>query len=115
MLRLLLSLMIALSCTGCFVFDELQAGREIMDAHTPNRADAKDKDAPATASGGAKATDEPGQFAALLDSAKAWWDDASEPAPVERDPDDSVVNCKVGDRTQFTRKSDCQVRGGQVL
>ena len=113
MVRLLLCLLIPLLCGGCFVFDEINKGQELMEQHSPKDID--EEPPPAAASSSRRPKEEPNLLVGLLDSAKAWWKAETAPKPVERDPDDIVVRCDLGDRMQFTRKSDCQVRGGTIL
>ena len=113
MLRCLPVLLIALACQGCFVFDELDKGQQIMEQHSPKEID-EEEAAPAARPQRA-ARPEPGVFAGMLEKAQGWWQSAREPAAAERAADDTVVRCELGERTQFTRKSDCQVRGGRIL
>ena len=110
--RLLALLLVAALCQGCFVFDELDKGQKIMEQHSPKNLDAEEP-AP-TASPGRTAKPEPGFVEGLLASAKDWWNSETQPKGPERDPDDTVVRCELGERTQYTRKSDCQVRGGRI-
>lgn len=112
MRRLVLPLLLALGTSGCFVFDELEKGKEIMDAHTPKKDGAVEAPAEPAAARGKKA--EEGVVDGLLASAQSWWKDTTEPAPLERDPEDVAVTCELGGGTQFMRKSDCLVRGGRV-
>ncbi len=113
MRRWLLPILIAFATSGCFVFDELEKGQEIMDAHSPNRQ-AEEAEAPAPEPRARRGAKDEGVVAGLLASAKGWWQDTTEPKPMERDPDDVPVSCELGGSTQFMRKSDCLVRGGRV-
>ena len=97
---------------GCFVLDELDAGRALMEQHSPKKAEEKK---PAAATRMASADTDQG----LIDELQGWWkkkrreaEEASRPAP---DPDDVPVRCRIGGRTHFVRKSDCALRGGQPL
>jgi len=106
--------LLASLCQGCFVFDELDKGQQIMDQHSPRAREkaAKREEAaaaPRSARAGAK------QEEGTLEGLKKWWKKKREPAPPKRDPDDGVVRCQIGKTTHFTRKSDCMLRGGRVL
>jgi len=92
--------------SGCFVFDELDAGMEIMESHTP--ADKKKaKQAGQKAEGEKPPT--------YQESLQAWWGEAksinvSKEARLAED--DPMVPCKHQGKTVFTRRSDCVARGG---
>ena len=110
---ILLIALLASLCQGCFVLDEIDKGQQLMDQHSPGarKQAAKRKEAeeaPRSARAGAK------QEEGTLDGLKKWWKKKREPAPPKRDPDDGVVRCQIGRTTQFTRKSDCTLRGGRV-
>jgi hypothetical protein len=101
---------------GCFVFDELDKGQEILEKHSPKRAEQKEKEAasrPASASS-ATGKEEPG----LIDQVRSWIAQRTAEAQPERpqaDPDDVPVSCRIDGHLRFVRKSDCQLRGGQML
>ena len=110
MTRLLLILLIACLTQGCFVWEELEKGEAIMDAHRPrNLDDEKESEA------AAPAKDEPNLIASVSETLQEWWASATEPSAPERDPGDIPVRCEVDGRMQFTRKSDCRLRGGTIL
>ncbi len=48
------------------------------------------------------------------DRLSEWWEEALEEEPIERDPNDHIVSCKVNGQVRFTRKSECEIRGGQT-
>lgn len=109
----ILALMLPLAFgTGCFVFDELDAGMEIMEAHTPqNKKKAK---AEAEAAAAAQGEAPPTYDQVVQD----WWKDAGSlnaapRAEGEAAGDDAMVPCAHGGKTLFTRKSDCLARGGR--
>lgn len=113
MRRLLPLLLVLVLCQGCFVFDELDKGEAIMDAHSPNRnKHASDEAPPPPAS---QDDDEGSLLTDLKDGVVGLWTEASEPKPPERDPDDVPVACAVSGQTVFVRKTDCIVRGGRIL
>ena len=117
MRRAVLLLLTVLPFTsGCFVLDEIDKGAQIMDQHASQErreAEAKEK------ADAKKQEEEGGGLVAGLQEQVAslggWIEEATEEAPPERDPSDTVVRCQVAGKTQFLRKSDCRVRGGREL
>jgi hypothetical protein len=106
---------LALATPGCFVFDELDAGREIMDQHSPKARPQPAQGAAQAAAPSGDAKEEPG----LLASVQDWWakrkvqrEAAARPGP---DPTDVPVSCRTKRRTQFMRRSECLLRGGEIL
>jgi hypothetical protein len=101
-----LSLAVGLS-TGCFVFDEIDQGREVMKKHSgagrrSQPAQAEEPEAPEEDEG-------PG----LLARVQQYFADARESSGPERDPDDGIVTCDLLDGgLTFTHESDCLARGG---
>ena len=94
-------------CWGCFVFDELDHGEELMEQLGPGKGTAQQA-APESAPGAG--SDGPG----VLERLGAWWDEATASEPAEPDPDDRIVACWLDGSTQFMRESDCQLRGGSA-
>lgn len=110
--RLLATALVAWVCQGCFVFEELDKGQAIMDQHSGRKA----REEKAAAKPGLRAArrvgkEDPNWIATWTEKVEGWWQDG----PPEPDPDDIVVRCGLGERTWFTRKSDCLVRGGRIL
>ena len=110
MARLLLIALIACLTQGCFVWEELEKGEAIMDAHRPRNLD--DANEPAAV---APLEEEPGLVASLSQKLQAWWTSVRQPSAPERDPNDVTVRCEINGRMHFTRKSDCNLRGGSIL
>lgn len=117
MVRSLLILLIACLCQGCFVWDELEAGHAIMDAHSPKELVAgkavplDEFDAEEEAAGdGAREL-----LASVTATVQKWWNEETAPEEPQRDPSDVPVACRVKDRTQYMRKTDCELRGGRIL
>ena len=104
-------LLIACLTQGCFVWEELEKGEALMEAHRPKNLDDAKPPAPA------RRTDkeEPGMLASLSESLQDWWTSESEPSAPQRDPADVPVRCEIDGRTQYTRKTDCMLRGGRIL
>src|SRR5262245_5368854 len=92
-------------CTGCFVFDEIDQGREEMKKHSghnrPGSPVAAEVEEPEEDEG-------PGLLARVEQIIQDW----REPGPVERAPDDEIVTCDLEDGLTFTHESDCLARGG---
>ena len=106
-MRLALVLLLSTLCSGCFVFDEIDAGMEIMEAHTP-----ADKKKSAAA---AKAGDEPEKPPTYAESVQGWFQNAKTLGPRKQGGDNPMVQCKLGGSTRFTRRTDCQSQGGQEV
>lgn len=115
MRRTVLLIAVVLFSTGCFVFDELDKGRAIMEQHSPkNKAEREKPPAPVRSATRPAAKKDEG----LLASVQGWLSDhkpAATPSGPTRDPDDVPVSCRYGNRTHFLRKSDCLLRGGKIL
>ena len=85
-----------LPLAGCFVFDEIDKGRESM-----GKPPAAEKQAAAAAAGAKKAGEK----------APSWWEKAGTLAPGEGDA--SIVSCALRGSVQFMREADCLTRGGK--
>ena len=96
---------------GCFVFEEIDKGRALMEAHSPKELE-DIKPAPRP---GRQPKEEPGWFASTTETVTAWWEKASQPAAPERDPEDVPVACEIKGSAQYMRASDCRLRGGRIL
>lgn len=108
--KLLSTLLASLSLSGCFVFDEIQRGIDLMDEHAPI---ARAKEAThAEAQGSPESESMLPHYRAQL---AKWWNSALEEESPARDPNDGIVRCVVHDKLSFTRESDCAIRGGRIL
>lgn len=100
---------LVLLSSGCFVFEEIDNGLETMRKHSP-----EPKASPAKV----VADDSGLSFAALRERGKNALGELSgrveEAMQKEPDPDNAVVKCEIEGRVDFTRKFDCQSRGGRV-
>jgi len=101
-------LIVALLCSGCFVVDEIEEGRKIMAAHSPNPEPEAEK-SPTRASGGTKSARQ--RLAEYYAEQRAKAARSAE----STDPADAVGRCRIRGTTHFLRRSDCQVRGGTFL
>lgn len=97
MIRRIALLALCVCVSGCFVFDELDAGEKIMEQN----AAAKPAAAPAAP-------------AAAHQTGSGWWANAKSlsdtPADAGANP---AVACTIGGSTRFMRKSDCLSQGGR--
>jgi len=111
LLRLVALAAVLMLASGCFVFEELDKGMEIMESHTP-----ADKKKPATAgAGGAEgeAAEAPPTYQQAVSS---WFEGAHtlSKSPDEEAGENPMVSCRHGGRTFFSRRSDCLARGGEA-
>jgi len=92
-------------CTGCFVFDEIDQGREEMKRHSGHgrRPPVAEAEAP---------EEEEEEGPGLIARVQAFFQEKTESSGPERDPDDGIVTCDLGDGLTFTHESDCLARGG---
>jgi hypothetical protein len=98
-LRVLPLLLICTFASGCFVFDELDAGNKILDQ---NFSGGKKAEAPA-----------PDPKAPAPQGGAGWWANAKSLRDKPADPgSDPAVACTLSGATRFMRKSDCLSQGG---
>jgi hypothetical protein len=95
--------------TGCFVFDEIDKGQQIMKQYSGHHPEAQAADSEA---GEAEPAEDEGP--GLLARIQAFWDERREESEPERSPDDEIVTCDLGGDTTFTYQSDCLSRGGRI-
>ena len=108
-LRLALPLLASLTLPGCFVFDEIQRGIDLMDEH----ASVESKKAKQ-----AEAESEPYEESKLPEykaQLAKWWNHALEEEPPPPDPNNGIARCEIRGKVSFTRESDCALRGGRLL
>lgn len=108
-MRLVLVILVALLCSGCFVMDELDAGMEIMDAHTP--ADKKKAKAAETAEAG----EEPEKPPTYDEAVTGWFQNAQTLGPRKEGGDNPMVKCEIGGSVRFTKRVDCRSQGGREV
>jgi hypothetical protein len=94
--------------SGCFVFDEIDSGKKVMDQNSAKKPAAS----PATA--GAPGQKPPGAPGAQ--PAGEWWAKAQSLNGPPSDPggDNPAVHCKIGKSIRFMRKKDCLSQGGNA-
>jgi hypothetical protein len=95
--------------TGCFVFEEIDQGREIMKRHS-GQSTRRAAAAPTQAADPEPEAAGPG----LLARVQAFLEERFEDEGPERDPSDEIVTCDLEDGLAFTYASDCLSRGGRV-
>jgi hypothetical protein len=104
-MRWILLSLVALLSSGCFVFEEIDKGMEIMEAHTPAVNKQKKAEAEQLANG-----EKPPTYAEKMGS---WFENAKSLAPREHTSSaDPMVKCTAQGRMLFTKRSDCLARGG---
>jgi hypothetical protein len=103
---------LAVSLSGCFVFEEMDKAKSIdMSAAIGNKPAPKDGAPPAAAekktasAAGAKAKQG-------APSAKSWWETARSLTSEESTAD--IVGCRLARGVEFMEKDDCLARGGRV-
>lgn len=105
--------------SGCFVFEELDAGNETMEQHFSSNRDQPANANPARQEPGGQAPAQPGFFTRLRAGAVAGWNTFRGKSPEaeeeRRGPAEKPVRCRVGGKIEFTSASACRVRGGSVL
>jgi len=119
-------LSIALVCTGlalggagCFAFEEIDQGQEIMDQHFAGKRKAEEEKARRDEATRAPEEPAPGLVARVQARVQSWWSgsetDAPEPSGPPPHPDNVPGRCEIDGSTQFMRKFDCQLRGGTYV
>jgi hypothetical protein len=117
MSRLVLIVLVSFWLTGCFVFEEIRKGNEIMDQHAgPARRmkEAEEKSQAETAAANAAKSGPPIEWAKTKDRLSQWWDEVLEEEPIEPNPDDPIIGCEVNGQIRFTRQSQCEIRRGRT-
>jgi hypothetical protein len=102
-MRLIAVMALALACSGCFAFEEIDKGYAIMEAHTPSANKQK------------KQQEEEAQKVAAAKPGEAqpsWWDNARTLGPREKGGSDPMVSCRVQGGTRFMQRSACLAAGG---
>ena len=118
MSRLVLIAFASFWLTGCFVLEELRKGDALIEQHSSRwrkkqqaEAKAQEEAAQAKTSKAGPIVDWKKTKAQLAD----WWAEAIEEEPIEPDPDDHIIRCEVNGQVRFTRKSQCEIRGGRTI
>ena len=111
-LRLLALALVALLGSGCFVFEELDHGNEIMDSHSAKRKNA----AQASTEAAAAKPNAANQEGTPEEQQKKWWASATSLSTADQAPkDDPHVRCKIEKKERFMLRSDCLTQGGKLL
>ncbi len=96
MRRVIPLLLCCLFASGCFVFDELEAGDKVLDQLGPGKNAAA-----------------PAQPAPAPQAGAGWWANAKSIGDTPADTRDPAVACTIGGSMRFMRRSDCLSQGGQ--
>lgn len=114
--RLLLIVLTSACLSGCFVLDELDKGDALLEQHSVGLREKREREAKEAAEAAAAkpstrlAHGEPG----VREKLEELWKDALEEERPPPDPSDVIVQCAVSGSVRFTRKSDCELRGGRI-
>ena len=106
-MKLLLPILAALLCSGCFVLDEIEKGQAIMTAH--DGIDEAAQESLEETKGTPKTPRE--RLAEYYAKQRA----KASVSTKSLNPADDLGRCRVGNKTQFMRRSDCKLRGGTFL
>jgi len=102
---------LGLACgAGCFVVDELDKGQAQLRKHSPDggKVDRVEKDE----SGGISLAALREKSVGAIEDIQGRVEEALAPEP---DPENVIIQCAIEGRSEFTRKFDCQSRGGRVI
>jgi hypothetical protein len=103
-LRLVALALVTILALGCFVLDELDKSKELMDKPSFSSQEEKKPEAPAQPQAA------PGKAPAGRPSVGDWWKKTRSLAP--GDVSSEVVRCGLDGAVQFMRRPDCLARGG---
>jgi hypothetical protein len=92
---------------GCFVFDELDSSKELLDKPSFGVETQKKQQAPASPEPRVNAENSEGKDSKPLAD---WWKKSRSVTSSEAKSD--LVRCGLGGTTQFMRRPDCLARGG---
>jgi len=110
--RMLAIAWIALLCaplSGCFVLDELDSGKKVMDAHSAKKPGEKEAGAKDETPAAAAA---PGGKNAIDTYFRAEEEDGTTKTFAPGAVSEGIVSCKIGGSTQFMTRENCAARGG---
>jgi hypothetical protein len=115
-MRILAVALVAFLGSGCFAFEEIEAGEKLMDKHyagsrkEPPRRQAEE---PAPDAGPVDRLRHRAERTA--DQLRHWWAKLSLPGAESSEDDDQLVRCTVEGRTHYARMADCRARGGSAV
>ena len=119
MFRLVAILFSSLWLSGCFVLEEIRKGDVLIEQHSVGWRNKK-KSMREAEEESAKAEAEIQHHQArntgpgVKDKLSLWWHETVDEEPVTVDRNDKLVSCKLRGKVQFVRKSDCQLRRGEI-
>jgi hypothetical protein len=94
--------MLTVALSGCWVFDELDAGNKKLDAYTKKKPEQEASSEPAAGAGGGRKMRASEYFASQTNARQLT------PGTLSKE----IVNCKLKSGTQFMKEADCASRGG---
>lgn len=103
LLAIALCLGFAASLSGCWVIDEIDKGKKLMDDHSPKAKKEEKAAAPAKVAAQNGALDNYFNQEAQKGTTKTF-------SPGQMS--EGIVACKVGGATEFTTKENCAAKGG---
>jgi hypothetical protein len=109
-MRALIAVLVAsFLCSGCYVWDELGKGEEIMDQHFSNSGKNQHK-----TEAQQRAEQRKAEVPTPREKMAEWWEKAKTLGPLaEQEGDDGIVYCDLGQESRFVRRSDCATLGGR--
>ncbi len=105
-MRLLVVSLFSCLCFGCFVFDEIDAGMDILEQHSP-----KDDESETAARSGESRS----KSKSPRRESDGWWKRARSLAPgTSSEAKSDIVRCQIDGAVHYTSKSNCRLRGGRA-
>ena len=105
-MRLVAVILASLLFLGCFVFDEIDKGMDLLEQHSPKR---EKEEAPARSWQGSP------KKRTTRSESQGWWSRARSLAPGSSGEGKSdIVRCEIGASVQYTSEANCKLRGGRA-
>ena len=115
--RLVLIALASFWLTGCFVFEELRKGDELIEQHSSNWRKRKEIEAAARAETAQAKDSKSGpilDWEKKKDELAEWWRELAKEGPIGPALEDDIIRCDVRGQVRFTRKSQCEIQGGRI-
>ncbi len=104
-------LLLTLPLAGCWVIDELDSGKKLMDDHSAKPKKGEEEEDAEAAAKTAKSRKAGGRIDAYFSAEeKAGTVKSFAPGQVS----EGIVSCKLGGTTQFMKREECASRGGRA-
>jgi hypothetical protein len=101
-------LLLAGPLSGCWVIDELDAGKDLMDKHTPKSAAEEEPEGAAVKPAAA------GDKDAIDTYFRGEEEDGTTKSFAPGAVSEGIVACKLGGSVQFMKREQCAARGGRA-